>query len=104
MIYEASFWRDREDVARLVDGREREARPRDVECGRGAVVGALIVVDAVLYEETSEPTRMWVVAGQPGEPGDQGLLLYLFGFSFKRPHVDPSVVPECDDLRQRHGT
>jgi len=41
-MYDASFWREREDVAQPVDGREREARPRAVECGRGAVVGALI--------------------------------------------------------------
>lgn len=42
MIYDASFWREREDVAPPVDGRERDVQPRDVERGRGAVVGALI--------------------------------------------------------------
>jgi hypothetical protein len=44
MIYDVSFWREREDVAQPVDGREREARPHAVECGRGAVVEALIVI------------------------------------------------------------
>ena len=43
MMYDASVWREREDVAQPVDGREREVRPRAVECGRGVIVEVLIV-------------------------------------------------------------
>ena len=46
MMYDASFWREREDVAQPVDGREREVRPRAVECGRGIVVEVFIAVRA----------------------------------------------------------
>ena len=45
-MYDASFWREREDVAQPVDGREREVRPRAVECGRGIIVNVLIAIRA----------------------------------------------------------
>lgn len=51
MIYDALFWREREDVAQPVDGREREVRPRAIECGRGTVMGVLIVIRAARYKE-----------------------------------------------------
>ena len=52
MIYDALFWQEREDVAQPVDGREREVRPRAVECGRGIVMGILIVNRAAQYKES----------------------------------------------------
>ena len=45
-MYDASFWREREDVAQPVDGRERDIRPRAVWCGRGVIVKVLIVIRA----------------------------------------------------------
>jgi len=75
MIYDASFWREHEDVARAVDGREREAQLCDVEWRRGAIVGGFIVTDAAWNEETSEQPEVRRSNSNPGR------LLCLAGFS-----------------------
>ena len=80
-MYVASFWREREDVAQPVDGREREVRPRAVECGRGGIVEVLIVNCAARYEEKR-------LARREGNQ-DRGLVVWLASPFHLR------VLPEC---------
>lgn len=88
-MYDASFWREREDVAQPVDGREREVRPRAVEYGRGVIVEVFIVNCAAQYEE-KRLARM---------EGNQDLALFVWPAS----PFHLRVLPECGYDR-RHAT